>query len=1645
MAKKKHRGHDHSSVEAHADGALQAGPESGAQEYEALIERLRAGKMVLCTGAALGTPVGRPTWRALVDDLLRNLERDDPSRGPEIAEARAMLDRHPLTTGAYVRRQLGDEFSQALDRVLPKNGALPEAVQILGKLPFRAALTTAFDDLLERAFAATGQALRTYTAGEVEEMRREGRGRYILHVFGDPSRGKDVVLGAGDLLRLLSDDAFRHLARELFHKRSFLFLGFDQDDPDFEILLDRVIASTGPRAADSEGPQHFAVLPGLGPVARAELEAAFGIRVLSAQDGLEVARLLRDAVGEHAMDFQPDDDDLEGWLRVLQQEPGRTDAVARLDALARRLREAGETDRLIELWFGRAEVETEPARRAAGLRHIADLLENDKGQMAEAFHTMLEAYKEDPGPDLLDELERLAGTTGQWVELLTALRELIGNLPAAQRPDVWVRIARLYGDKLNHLDYALASLAEAQKLEIQAPGTRRELRELRVDLCRRAERWKDLADAIGVLAAEVPERERKIDLYLEQGDVYESRLSDGVSAAGAFRKALEVDPQSRDAMAALEHLLRRHRNWADLVDLLDRKVSLLEGAGENAPALTARREAAAIATEHLADRKASITRWEAVRARDEEDLDALRALEKLYAQEGSFSEQYLEILNALARVVTSDKERLALYRRLAAEYEELPGHLPQAAAALERIVDIDAHAEDAYRGLVRIYRQDRKWILLIDTYRRHAKVAQGGKAELYAAIGRTYEIDLPEGNQDQALLAAPQAIEAYSQVLQSDPEHRGAMEALCRLYQQTEMFGDALRYFDKRANLAEDKAEKVALLSEGARLCETRLRDFRAAEERYVRALEADPHHVPTMLALSDIYRKQGEPLRAARLLIEAEGHTVNRLDKVRCLVGAAEMYRQVDESGQAKAADLYLQALGLDPEHVEAGARAVELLWQRERYAEMIPILEMLTRKEGDREEQVRWLGRLGQAALKVGDKDKALKAYTRAAEVDPADLLSQRGRAELLFAARHWVEAKEAAVAVLSHHRDSLSAGEMVEMFYLVGECERNLERRAEARNFFAKALEIDPAHRPTLKGLLQLQDTSAAEGVETRRALLGSAGSVEERIKLLTEIGDLLGGSIKDVDGAMAAYREALSLKPDAHVVLHKALDLVIEARRWPDALEVLEALIKHESNAKRRARYRQTAALLCRDELKDSPRAIAFYAAALEDDPQLERAAADLEKLVLEQGDFRELARIYKRKIKMLGPDSEASTKEQRAERLRLWSGLAQVCAEKLGDLETAIAATEVTVALDRGNIERHRVLARLYVEAGPDRADKAIAEHQTLLRMNKGELGSYRALRRLYGQVKQREKAACVAYALHILKKGDPEDEKLVAELRARPLQPARRPMKPELWRTLAHPEEDLQLGALFQAVFPVVQPAYARPFKDVGLNRKDRLEPTAQQLYAKALRYGVEVLEGIAPEAYVQPAEKERPYTIVHCMEKGQQPVICVQLGAQLTNPKRPEREVMYEIGRLCAVLRPKRVLRTLLPSAAQLGLIIDAVMSLSMPEGGVPAKVAETAVGLKRALQPAVLEQVTVYGKALRDAGVKGEAAATAWLGWSDLTAVRAGLVLSGDLETVALLLATDPPGSSPLPPKQRLLETLHFSVTEEYFTIRQHLGLMG
>jgi hypothetical protein len=98
----------------------------------------------------------------------------------------------------------------------------------------------------------------------------------------------------------------------------------------------------------------------------------------------------------------------------------------------------------------------------------------------------------------------------------------------------------------------------------------------------------------------------------------------------------------------------------------------------------------------------------------------------------------------------------------------------------------------------------------------------------------------------------------------------------------------------------------------------------------------------------------------------------------------------------------------------------------------------------------------------------------------------------------------------------------------------------------------------------------------------------------------------------------------------------------------------------------------------------------------------------------------------------------------------------------------------------------------------------------------------------------------------------------------------------------------------------------------------------------------------------------------------------------------------------------------------------------------------------MKKALPPAQLEQVAAIGRKLRADDVRPEAAAQAWLHASELTAARAGYALTGDLETSARLVASEPPSPAALPAMQRLLDLVWSSVTEDLFATRKHLGLL-
>src|SRR5262249_57105792 len=93
---------------------------------------------------------------------------------------------------------------------------------------------------------------------------------------------------------------------------------------------------------------------------------------------------------------------------------------------------------------------------------------------------------------------------------------------------------------------------------------------------------------------------------------------------------------------------------------------------------------------------------------DKRDLVVLRALERLYSADGQ-EQQYIETLGRQAEAVESDRERAALYRRMASLWEEIPGSSARAEECLEKLLAVDPRSEDALRSLERLYYAGRKW------------------------------------------------------------------------------------------------------------------------------------------------------------------------------------------------------------------------------------------------------------------------------------------------------------------------------------------------------------------------------------------------------------------------------------------------------------------------------------------------------------------------------------------------------------------------------------------------------------------------------------------------------------------------------------------------------------------------------------------------------------------------------------------------------------------------------------------------------------------------------------------------------------------------------------------------------------------------
>jgi len=245
------------------------------------------------------------------------------------------------------------------------------------------------------------------------------------------------------------------------------------------------------------------------------------------------------------------------------------------------------------------------------------------------------------------------------------------------------------------------------------------------------------------------------------------------------------------------------------------------------------------------------------------------------------------------------------------------------------------------------------------------------------------------------------------------------------------------------------------------------------------------------------------------------------------------------------------------------------------------------------------------------------------------------------------------------------------------------------------------------------------------------------VEERFKLLGEIGDLYNDKLQNPQKAIATYLEAVELKPDSHMVLHKVLDLYTKTEQWKKAVEVLNRIATIEKDPLRRGKFYYTAAVIFRDALKSTDESIDYFNMALDcyfEKPELISAAQfqnylkpfeAIDKLCTNRKDWKNQERNYRKMIKRMPKAGQEQVT------IALWHALGEIYRSRLKDIGAAIQAFEVATQLDPDNAKRHEFLAELYIMAGPDYADKAVAEQMLLINKDPFKVEAYKALRAAY--------------------------------------------------------------------------------------------------------------------------------------------------------------------------------------------------------------------------------------------------------------------------------------------------------------------------
>lgn len=392
-----------------------------------------------------------------------------------------------------------------------------------------------------------------------------------------------------------------------------------------------------------------------------------------------------------------------------------------------------------------------------------------------------------------------------------------------------------------------------------------------------------------------------------------------------------------------------------------------------------------------------------------------------------------------------------------------------------------------------------------------------------------------------------------------------------------------------------------------------------------------------------------------------------------------------------AKAADSYTKAHSLAPDHLLAlrGARRVHLA--RKAYQAALGLYDAELRVTADDRLKAQLYYEKGQVLEEQGNRKLALQAYSKAAQLDPSNLLFFKATEQAQVREEAWADLERTLEAEANAStQDARHCAAMLARRARLVEVRRN--DLATAAALYRSAMELDPwapSALPALKNLTyaeqrwrELLEILDHEVTHAEHAAVRALARYRQARILVDRLGQL--------EPAIAALEKAVEETPNDVMIIEELCRLYEQAQNHTGLVEALERLAARASTPSDQVVYLHRIGEIQQRRLGAEEQAIAWYRRALSVDGAYVPSLEALGALYLQHQQWEPLIGV------LLGEADAAQDSERRAMAL---SRVAEIYDKNLRNIPAAIENHARALALVPALEISFRALARLYEQTG----------------------------------------------------------------------------------------------------------------------------------------------------------------------------------------------------------------------------------------------------------------------------------------------------------------------------------------------------------